>query len=97
MSCILVYAVYADTENSILWIVFFKFPICDFGEFKEKMYLCTHVSLHSTVTPAAMAEEHVCLCADFFQQQPVEARILLAHIGGVCLILSGFEQYLLLQ
>ena len=46
--------------------------------------------VYPTVTPAAMAEEHVCLCTDFLQQQPVEARILLAHIGGVCHILSGF-------
>ena len=44
-----------------------------------------------------MAEERLCLCTDILQQQPVEASILLAYAGGVCLLLSGFEQHLLLQ
>ena len=59
-------------------------------------YLCSDDRVHPTDTTAAMAKERVCLCADFLQQQPVEARILLAHIGGVCLVLFGVEQHLLL-
>ena len=76
---------------------FFKFPIRDFGEFAEKMYLCSDDRVHQTVTSAAMAKECVCLCTDLLQQQSVEAGILLAHAGGICLVLSGFEQHLLLQ
>ena len=44
-----------------------------------------------------MAEERLCLCSDILQQQPAEAGILLAYAGGVCLLLSGFAQHLLLQ
>ena len=47
--------------------------------------------VHPTATSAAMAKERVCLCTDILQQQSVEAGILLAHAGGVCLVLSGFE------
>ena len=60
-------------------------------------YLCSDDTIHPIAPSAAMAEEPLCLCADLLQQQPVEARILLAHVCGVCLVLSYFEQYLLFQ
>jgi hypothetical protein len=62
----------------------------------ELQYLCSVQNikddkLHPTVTSAAMAEEHLCLCTDILQQQPVEARILLAHVCDVCLFLSYLQ------
>ena len=85
------YAVYADFEISN--------NKRSRSDFLKLIWIFAHliVSLqrddrvYPTATSAAMAKERVCLCTNFLQQQPVEARILLAHIGGVCLFLSGFE------
>ena len=68
-----------------------------FGKSLAYSYLCSDDRVYPTATSAAMAEERLCLCTDILQQQPVEASLLLAHVGGVCLVLSGFEQHLLLQ
>ena len=59
-------------------------------------YLCSDDALHPIVTSAAMAKEYFCLCTDILQQQPVEARIFLAHVYNVCLFLSHLKQHLLL-
>jgi hypothetical protein len=60
-------------------------------------YLCSDDTLHSTAQAAAMAQKRIRLCANLLQQQSVEARLLLAHACGVCIILSDFELHLLLQ
>ena len=44
-----------------------------------------------------MAQKHVRLCAYLLQQQPAEARLLLAHARSVRFILLDFEFHLLFQ
>ena len=60
-------------------------------------YLCSDDTLHPTAQATAMAQKHIRLCAYLLQQQSVEARLLLAHARGVCVVLSDFEFHLLLQ
>ena len=38
-----------------------------------------------------MAQKRVCICAYFLQHQPVEARVLLANISGVRVVLLDFD------
>ena len=38
-----------------------------------------------------MAQELVCVCANLFQQQPVEVGLVLAYVDCVCLVLSHLE------
>jgi hypothetical protein len=59
-------------------------------------YLCPHDLLHQVITPVAVAQKRVCICAYILQYQSAEAGILLAYIGGVCIVLFDFKLYLLL-
>ena len=68
-----------------------------FGISLTYLYLCHRNALHSTAQAAAMAQKHIRLCAYLLQQQSVEARLLLAHARGVCIILYDFELHLLFQ
>jgi hypothetical protein len=43
-----------------------------------------------------VAQKRVCICAHFLQYQPAEAGILLAYVGGVCIVLFDIKLYLLL-
>ena len=44
-----------------------------------------------------MAQEWFCVCAGFLQQQPAEARILMAHINGIRIVLFDIKLHLLFQ
>ena len=54
-------------------------------------------SLHQVNSPVAVAQKRVCVCAHILQHQSAEARILLAYVGGVCIVLSDIKLHLLLQ
>ena len=53
--------------------------------------------LHPTAPPTAMAQKHICLCTDLFQQQSVENRFFRANGSRVRRILLHIQFYLLLQ
>ena len=55
------------------------------------VYLCSDDSVSTITTASAMAQELVCVCANLFQQQPVEVGLVLAYVDCVCLVLPHLE------
>ena len=57
----------------------------------------TRDTLHPTAPPTAMAQEHVRLCANLFQQQFAEGGVFHANGDGIHGILFYFKFHLLFQ